>query len=94
MQVPQPPSLPATEGQPHGGNCTPEGERPTGVYLVVPATDATGQQVGELVFHKTGDSPEYAGEGDAVGDWESNEELTNEDAPQSALDAAEEATDG
>jgi len=37
---------------------------------------------------------QYVGEGDAVGDWEPNEDLTNDDAPQSALDAAQEAADG
>jgi len=63
-------------------------------YLVVPATDATGQQVGQHVFRDGEDGPEYVGEGDAVGDWEPNENLTNDDAPQSALDAAEEAADG
>jgi len=63
-------------------------------YLVVSATDATGQQVGSHVFQVTDDGPQYVGEGDAVGDWEPNEELTNDDAPQSALDAAEEAADG
>jgi len=62
-------------------------------YLVVPATDATGQQVGSHVFHDD-DDLEYVGEGDAVGDWEPNEDLTNDDAPQSALDAAQEAADG
>ncbi len=62
-------------------------------YLVVPATDATGQQVGQHVF-RDGEDLEYVGEGDAVGDWEPNEELTNDYAPQSALDAAEEAADG
>ena len=62
-------------------------------YLIVPATDATGQQVGSHVF-RDGDDLDYVGEGDAVGDWEPNEELTNDDAPQSALDAAEEAADG
>jgi len=63
-------------------------------YLVVPATDATGQQVGSHVFHKTEDGPEYVGEGDAVGDWKPNEELTNDDSPQSAHDAAQEAANG
>ncbi len=63
-------------------------------YLVVPATDATGQHVGEHVFRDSDDGPEYVGEGDAVGDWEPNENHTNDDAPQSALDAAEEAADG
>lgn len=62
-------------------------------YLVVPATDATGQQVGSHVF-RDGDDFEYVGKGNAVGDWEPNEELTNDDAPQSALDAAQEAADG
>ncbi len=62
-------------------------------YLVVPATDATGQQVGRHVF-RDGDDLEYVGEGDAVGDWEPNDDLTNDDAPQSALDAAEEASNG
>lgn len=37
---------------------------------------------------------EYVGEGDAVGDWEPNEELTNDDAPQSALDASQKVADG
>jgi len=63
-------------------------------YLVVPATDATGQQVGSHVFQVADDGLEYVGEGDAVGNWEPNDELTNNDAPQSALDAAEEAADG
>jgi len=36
------------------------------------------------------DGPEYVGEGDAVGDWEPNGELTNDDAPQSALEAVTE----
>jgi len=63
-------------------------------YLVVPATDATGQQVGSHVFRDGDDDLEYVGEGDAVGDWEPNGGLTNDDAPQSALDAAEEAADG
>ena len=68
-----------------------QGEQRT--YLVVLATDATGQQVGSHVFQVTDDGPEYAGEGDAVGDWEPNEELTNDDAPSSALEAAQEAAD-
>lgn len=66
-----------------------QGEQET--YLVAPATDATGQQVGSHVFRVTDDGPEYVGEGDAVGDWVPNEELTNDDAPQSALDAVTES---
>jgi len=62
-------------------------------YLVVPATDATGREVGNHVFQVTDDGVDYVGEGDAVGDWEPNAELTNDDAPQSALDAAREAAD-
>jgi hypothetical protein len=62
-------------------------------YLVAPATDATGQQVGSHVFRNTDEGPEYVGEGDAVGDWEPDEELTNDDAPKSALEAAQEAAD-
>jgi hypothetical protein len=68
-----------------------QGEQRT--YLVVPATDATGQRVGSHVFQVTDDGPKYTGEGDAVGDWEPNEELTNDDASQSAPDAAQEAAD-
>ena len=63
-----------------------EGEQQT--YRVVPATDATGQQVGEHVFRLGDDGPEYVGEGDPVDpDWVPEEELTNDDAPQSAFDA-------
>jgi len=62
-------------------------------YLVVPATDATGREVGNHVFQVTDDGVDYVGEGEAVGDWEPDGELTNDDAPQSALDAAEEAVD-
>ncbi|GAB7094074.1 hypothetical protein JCM30237_12260 [Halolamina litorea] len=62
-------------------------------YLVAQATDATGQQVGSHVFRVVDDAVDYVGEGNAVGDWEPNEELTNDDAPQSALDAAREAAD-
>ena len=69
-----------------------QGEQKT--YLIAPATDATGQQVGSHVFRDGDDGPEYVGEGDAVGDWKPNPELTNNDAPQSALDAAAEAADG
>ncbi|GAB7012023.1 hypothetical protein [Halolamina salina] len=68
-----------------------QGEQRT--FLVVPATDATGREVGSHVFQVTDDGPEYVGEGDAVGDWEPDEELTNDDAPQSALNAAREADD-
>ena len=68
-----------------------QGEQRT--YLVVLATDATGREVGDHVFQITDDGPEYVGEGDAVGDWEPNEELSNDDAPQSALDAVREAAD-
>jgi len=68
-----------------------QGEQET--YLVAPATDATGQQVGSHVFQVTDDGVDYVGEGDAVGDWEPNHDLTNDDAPKSALDAAEEAAD-
>ena len=68
-----------------------QGEQRT--YLVVPATDATGQHVGSHVFQVTDDGPAYRGEGDAVGDWEPDEELTNDDAPKSALEAAREAAD-
>lgn len=57
-------------------------------YLVVPATDATGQQVGSHVF-RDGDDLEYVGEGDARGDWEPDDELTNDDALHSVLDAAD-----
>jgi|GEM_PF-1850022 len=64
------------------------GEQKT--YRVAPATDATGQEVGSHVFVMGDDGPEYVGEGDAVGDWEPNGELTNDDAPQSALEAVTE----
>lgn len=80
------------ERRPHGNNSTPKGERPTGDLPRRSGADATGQQVGEHVF-RDGDDLEYVGKGDARGDWEPNEELINDDAPQSALDAAEEAAD-
>jgi len=64
-------------------------------YRVADAVDATGKTTGTHVFQVTPDGPEYVGEGDPVDDhWQPDEELTNDDAPQSALDAVTEARDG
>jgi len=64
-------------------------------YRVADGVDATGKTTGTHVFLIIDDGPQYVGEGDPVDDhWQHDEELTNDDAPQSALDAVTEALDG
>ncbi len=60
-------------------------------YRVVPATDATGQEVGQHVFRRDGDEYEYVGEGHPLDEgWTPEEDLSRDDAPASCLEAIEE----